>query len=48
MEWIKSSLFIFIIRQLLSIFQSILETTLRFISFKCESEKMYKISKLIN
>ena len=48
MEWIKSSLFIFIIRQILSILQSILETTLRFISFKCESEKMYKISKLIN
>ena len=47
-EWIKSSIFIFIIRQILSILQSVLETTLRFISFKCESEKMYKISKLIN
>ena len=47
-EWIKSSIFIFLIIQILSILQCILETILRFISFKCESEKIYKISKLIN
>ena len=47
-EWIKSSIFIFIIRQIVSILQCFLETILRFISFKCGSEKIYKISKLIN
>ena len=46
-EWIKSSITIFIIRQILSMLQSLLETILRFISFKCESEKIFKISKLI-
>ena len=46
-EWIKSSCFIFIIRQIVSIIQCLLETILRFISFKCKSEKLFKTSKLI-
>jgi hypothetical protein len=47
-EWIKSSIFIIFIRQILSVIQCISETTLRILSFKYESEKLFKISKLIN
>ena len=47
-EWIKSSIFIFIIRQILSILQCFLETILRFISFRTENERIFKISKMIN
>ena len=47
-EWIKSSITIFIIIQILSIFACLLETILRFISFRCKSEKIYKLSKIIN
>lgn len=46
-EWIKSSFVIFIIMQILSILSCLLEATLRIGSFKCKSEKMYKISKLL-
>ena len=48
LEWIKSSILIFIIRQILSVLQCLLESILRFISLKFESEKIFKISKLIN
>ena len=47
-EWIKSSITIFIIIQILSIFACLLETILRFISFRCKSEKIYKLSKIVN
>ena len=47
-EWIKSSAFIFIIRQILSVLQCLLKSILRFISFKFESEKIFKIGQLIN
>ena len=47
-EWIKSSVFILFIRQVLSVLQCLLETLLRFIALCYESEKMFKISKLIN
>ena len=47
-EWIKSSIVIFIIIQIISILTCLLETILRFISFNCKSERIYKISKLIN
>ena len=43
-EWIKSSLVIIIIMQILSILIILLETIIRFLSFKCKSEKIYKIS----
>ena len=43
-EWIKSSFVIIIIMQILSILLSLLESIIRFLSFKCKSEKMYKIS----
>ena len=47
-EWIKSSIFIFILRQIISVFQCLLETILRYISFSCESERIFKSSKLVN
>ena len=48
LEWIKSSLTIFIIIQILSILKCFLETCLRFLSFRCNSEKLYKLSKLLD
>ena len=47
-EWIKSSITIVIIMQLLSFLKCLLESGLRALSFKAKSEKMYKISKLID
>ena len=46
MEWIKSSIFIIIIMQIISILKCLYETIFRFLSFKCESEKLYKMSKI--
>ena len=47
-EWIKSSITIFIIMQILSLLKCILETSLRFLSYKFNSEKLYKISKILD
>ena len=47
-EWIKSSITIVIIMQILSTLKCFLESGLRFLSFKCKSEKLYKISKFID
>ena len=47
-EWIKSSIAMMIIMQFLSIFKVLLETALRFLSFRFKSERIYKISKLID
>ena len=47
-EWVKSSVVILIIMQILSILSCLLEAGLRILSFKCRSEKMYKISKLLS
>ena len=47
-EWIKSSIAIFIVIQILSVLQILLEAILRFISFKCESEHLFKFSKLLS
>ena len=47
-EWIKSSIIIFFTMQGLSILQSFIETSFRFIAFKIKSEKIYKISLLIS
>ena len=43
-EWIKSSIFIILLIHLISIFDTTVETLLRFISFEIKSEKMYKAS----
>ena len=40
-EWIKSSIFIFIIRQILSVIQCLLVSILRFISLRTESEIIF-------
>ena len=47
-EWIKSSIIIIIIMQILSILICFLESVIRFISFKCKSERIYKISLLLS
>ena len=47
-EWIKSSIAIVIIMQALSTLKCILETSLRFLSYKLQSEKLYKISLILD
>jgi hypothetical protein len=47
-EWIKSSIFIFIIIQAFSVLQCLFEISLRFMSFYFESERLYKASKIFN
>ena len=47
-EWIKSSIIIIIIMQILSILICFLESVIRSISFKCKSERIYKISLLLS
>ena len=47
-EWVKSSITIMLIMQFLSILKVLLETVLRFLSFRFKSERIYKISKLID
>ena len=48
MEWIRSSIFIIILRQILSVMQCLLETSLRLLSYRLEMERLYKVSKLVN
>ena len=43
-EWIKSSIMIFFIMQLLSILVCLLESIIRFIGIKIKSERIFKIS----
>ncbi len=43
-EWIKSSIFSYLLIQLLSIIVILIETLLRFISFEIKSERMYRLS----
>ena len=47
-EWIKSSIAIMIIMQLLSLIKCILETSLRYLSYRLNSEKIYKISMILD
>ena len=46
LEWVKSSILIIIIMQILYVLKCLYETIFRFLSFKCESEKLYKVAKL--
>ena len=46
-EWIKTSFIIIITMEVLSLLECFLESLIRFISFKCKSEKIYKISYLL-
>lgn len=47
-DWIKSSITIIIIMKVLSFLRCLLETCLRFLSFKTMSEKVYKMAKLLD
>ena len=47
-EWIKSSIVIMIIIQIISILKCLCESTLRILSFRFKSEKMFKISKIFD
>ena len=47
-EWIKSSILIIIIMQIVYILKILLETIIRFISFKLKSERIYKISLILS
>ena len=47
-EWIKSSVTIIIIMQILSILVAFLEAILRAISFEYKSEKVYKARQLLS
>ena len=42
-EWIKTSILIIIVMQILSVLVSLLEAIIRYFSFKYKSEKLYKI-----
>ena len=47
-EWIKSSIFIFIVMQIITILLTFLESSLRYLAIKCNSEKIFKLSLLLN
>ena len=47
-EWIKSSFVIIFVMQIISVLTCLLETIIRYISFKCKSEKLFKISLLFS
>ena len=47
-EWIKSSITLILIMQILSIILVLFEGLLRFLSFKYKSEKLYKIKQIIS
>ena len=47
-EWIKSSIFIIILFQLLTVLLALLEALIRLIAFKLKSERIYKIKDLLN
>ena len=47
-EWIKSSITIMIIMQFLSFLIGLFESILRFLAFKCKSEKLFKVSKMLS
>ena len=48
LNWIKSSIFLIIILQLISFVYIFFECVLRHISFVCESEAIFKISKILS
>ena len=46
-EWIKSSIFILILMQLINLLLSFLHCSLKYLSLNCNSEKMFKLSQLL-
>ena len=47
-EWIKSSIIIIAIMQIFPIFLCFLDTSIRFISFRCKSERLFKLSAILS
>ena len=47
-EWIKSSIAIIIVIQILSVLKILLEAIIRFLSFACESEKLFQFGKIFS
>ena len=47
-EWIKSSLFILILMQIINFLLTLLECILRYSAIKCNSEKVFKLSQLFS
>ena len=47
-EWIISSIFIILINQILPFIYAFLETSIRYFSIKCHSEKLFKLSLLFS
>ena len=46
-DWVKSSLFCFIVIQFISVFIILFETIIRYLGIKCKNEKLFRISKFI-
>ena len=47
-EWIKSSLFILFLMQIINFTMTLIECSLRYIAIKCNSEKIFKLSKIFS
>ena len=47
-EWIITSIFIYIIMQILYLLKLLSETIIRFIAFKCKSERFFRISQFLS
>ena len=47
-EWIKSTIFIFIVFEIIVVLLCLIATGLRFASFKCKSERIFKLSNILN
>ena len=45
-EWIKSSIFILILMQIINLVFTFMECILRYIAIKCNNEKMFKLSQV--
>ena len=46
-EWIKSSLFILILMQIINFLMTLIECSFRYIAIKCKSEKLFRLSIII-
>ena len=46
-EWIKSSVFIFILMQFINFCVSLFQCIFRYTAIKCESEKLFKLSQVL-
>jgi hypothetical protein len=47
-EWIKSSIAIIVIKQIIQVITSLIESILRALSFKCKSERLYELKRYLN